>query len=182
MENDGWEAVTPCLSIRRRAYAIPSFTSTVSARHQFDLAQCSLHQHARRACFPAIQKLKNNFEELNAFPFSRIIGIERCVLHPNAVASRRPRIEHLKRVATPAKGFRKCSLNSGSFGNRRRRLHRAHWFLRTERCSEFLCRNCRNQRGHDCDHQCLHVSLSFDACEMLPITTPAHNISFDGFS
>jgi hypothetical protein len=127
-------------------------------------------------------KLKNDLEELNAVPFSRVVGIERCVFHPNPVTGRRPRIEHLKRVATSTKGFRKCSLNFWSFGNRRRRLHRAHRFLRTDRCSEFLCRNRRHQRGQDCDHQCLHVSLSFEACEMLPKTTPAHNISFDGFS
>jgi hypothetical protein len=54
--------------------------------------------------------------------------------------------------------------------------------LRTKRRSEFLGGSSRHQRDEDCDHQCLHISLSFDACEMLPITTPAHNISFDGFS
>jgi hypothetical protein len=54
--------------------------------------------------------------------------------------------------------------------------------LPTDRCSKFLRGTSRCQCGQDCDHQCLHVSLSFEACEMLPITTPAHNISFDGFS
>src|SRR4029077_17879504 len=91
-----------------------------------------------------------------------------CVLHPNPVAGRRPRIEHLKRVATLTKGFRKHSLNFWSFGNRRWRLHCAHRFLRTDRCSEFLCRNRRNHRGQDCDHQCLHVYLSFNASECCP--------------
>ena len=127
-------------------------------------------------------KSKDDLEKLNAIPFPRVVRIERCVLYPDSVAGWRPRIEHLKRVATSTKGFRKCPLNFWSFGNRRRRLHRAHRFLRTDRCSEFLRGSSRYQRGQDCDHQCLHVSLSFAACKCCPITTPAHNISFDGFS
>src|SRR5262249_43423476 len=125
---------------------------------------------------------EDDLEELNAVPFSGIIGIERRVLHPSAIPSRRPWIEHLKGVAAGTKGFRKCALNSCPFGNRRRLLHRAHRFLSTDRCPEFLRRSSRHQPSQNCDHQCLHVSLSFEACEMLPITTPAHNISFDGFS
>jgi hypothetical protein len=127
-------------------------------------------------------KSKNDLEELNAVPFSRVVGIERCVLHPNPVASRRPRIEHLKRVAALTKGFRKRALNLWPLGNRWWRLHRAHRFLPTDRCSEFLRGSSRHQGGQDCDHQCLHVSLSFEPCEMLPKTAAAHNISFDGFS
>src|SRR6516225_2774892 len=125
---------------------------------------------------------KNDLEELNAVPFSGVIGIERRVLHPSAVPSRRPWIEHLKGVAAGTKGFRKCALNSCPFGNRRQLLHRADRFLPTDRCPVFLRGSGRHQRSENCDHQCLHVSLSFEACEMLPITTPAHNISFDGFS
>ena len=118
----------------------------------------------------SLNLLKHDLEELNALPFPGVIGIKRCILHPSPVTSRRPRIEHLKRVTTSTKSFRKCSLNSWPFGDRRRRLYCAHRFLRTERCSEFLCRNRRNQRGEDCDHRCLHVSLSFEAYEHV-----AHN-------
>ena len=113
-------------------------------------------------------RLKDDLEELNAVPFPGVIGIERCVLHPKSVAGWRPRIEHLKRVATWTKGFRKCSLNSWPFRDRRRRFHRAHRFLRTERCSKFLGGSTRHQRGQDCDNQCLNVSLSFDASECCP--------------
>jgi hypothetical protein len=127
-------------------------------------------------------KSKNNLEELNAVPFSGVIGVERCVLHPNPVAGRRPWIEHLERVTTRTKCLRKHPLNRWPFRNRWRRLHRAHRFLPTDRCSEFLRGGGRHQRGQHCDNQCLHVSLSFEACEMLPVITPAHNISFDGFS
>ncbi len=90
---------------------------------------------------------KDNFEKLNAVPFSRVVGIERCVLHPNPVAGRRPWIEHLKRVTTGTKCFRKHTLNCWPLRNRRRSRHRAHRFLPTDRRSEFLCRNSCNQRG-----------------------------------
>src|SRR4029079_11343413 len=130
-----------------------------------------------------LESLKNDLEQFNALPFSRVVGIdhikrsvsrcarsERCILYPNPVTSRRPRIEHLKRVTASTKSFRKCSLNSWPCGDRRRRVDCAHRCLRTERCAEFLCRNRRNQRGKDCDHRCLHVSLSFEAYEHV-----AHN-------
>ena len=148
--------------------------------HSTWLRAASTNTRGARA-FPT-QKLKDDLEKFNAVPFPRVVGIERCVLHPNPITGRRPWVEHLKRVATAAKSFRKRSLNSWPFGYRRRCFHRAHRFLRTKWRSEFLGRSSRDQRDEDCDHQCLHISLSFDACEMLPITTPAHNISFDGFS
>src|SRR5215470_12890356 len=125
-------------------------------------------------------KSKNNLEQLNAVPFPGMVRIERCVLHPNPVTGGRPGIEHLKRVATRPKGFWKCALNLCPF-DRHGFFNRPHWFLPTERSSEFLGGSSRRQRSHDCDHQCLHVSLSFEPYEMLPITTPAHNIFFDGF-
>jgi len=82
--------------------------------------------------------LKDDFEKLNAVLFSGMVGIERGVLDPNSITSRRPRIEHLKRVAAETKGdcgriagaltgaplipsdpfaagkvFRRCSMNDG---------------------------------------------------------------------
>src|SRR5262249_18173200 len=115
-------------------------------------------------------------------PLSRVIGIERCVLDPDPIAGRRPRIKHLKRITARTKRLRKYTLNCWTFGNRWRLLYTAYRFFPTDRRSEFLPGSCHRQRDQDCDHQCLHGSLSFEACEMLPITTPAHNISFDGFS
>src|SRR5436190_3712460 len=93
------------------------------------------------------RKSKDDLEQLYAVPFSWVIGIERCVLYPYSVASRCPGIEHLKRVTTGTKCFRKHTLNCWPLGNRRRSRHRAHRFLPTDRCSEFLCRNSCNQRG-----------------------------------
>jgi hypothetical protein len=125
---------------------------------------------------------KDDLEKFNAVPFSGVVGVKCCILYPDSVARGRPRIEHLKRVTAWSERFRKCATNCWPLGNGRRRWHRADRFLSTDRCSEFLGGSSRHQRGQDCDHQCLHISLSFEACEMLPITAPVHNISFDGFS
>ena len=110
-----------------------------------NIAGCSSGCRDYRRKLPGVRrgerpytKSKNNLEKLNPVPFSGMIGVERCVLHPNPVASRRPRIEHLKRVATGTKGdcgriagelngaplipsdpftagkvFRRCSMNDG---------------------------------------------------------------------
>ena len=101
-----------------------------------------------------------------------MIGVEHCVLDPSPVACWRPWIEHLKRVTARPECFRKRPLNSCSLGNGRRRLHRAHRFLPTDWCSEFLRGSSRHQRCQDCDHQCLHVSLSFEACNRLTSLNP----------
>jgi len=92
-------------------------------------------------------KSKKDLEKLNAVPFSGVVGVERCVLHPNPVAGRRPGIEHLKRVTAGTKGFWKRALDLCPFGNRGRFLNRAHWLLPTDGCSVFLRGNGRHQRG-----------------------------------
>ena len=126
-------------------------------------------------------KSENDLEELNSLPLSRIIRVERCVLHPDPVASRRPRVEHLQRVATGTECFRKCPLDFCPF-DRCWLFNRSHRSLPADRCSKFLRGSSRHQGGDNCDHQSLHVSLSVCGNQMLPITIPAHNISFDGFS
>lgn len=47
-------------------------------------------------------KSKDNLEEFNSVPFSRVIRVERRTLYPCTVARRRPRIEHLEWVAAIA--------------------------------------------------------------------------------
>ena len=47
-------------------------------------------------------KSKDNLEEFNPVPFSRVIRVERRTLYPCAVARRRPRIKHLEWVAAIA--------------------------------------------------------------------------------
>lgn len=122
-------------------------------------------QHARRS--PNEAQSENDLEQLYAVPFSGIIGIERCVLHPDPVPRRRPWIQHLKRVTTRTKGFRKCSLNSRSL-ERDRFLNRTDRFLPAKRCPEFLGRSSRYHRSYGYDHhQCLHISLSFEPCAKL---------------
>lgn len=60
-------------------------------------------------------KSKDNFEELNAVPFSGVIRIERRAFHPSAVAGGRPRIEHLEGVTAGAKPSRNHPLHCRAF-------------------------------------------------------------------
>ena len=47
-------------------------------------------------------KSKDNLEEFNAVPFSRVIRVEQRTLYPCAVARRRPRIKHLEWITAIA--------------------------------------------------------------------------------
>ena len=56
-------------------------------------------------------KSKDNLEEFNPVPFSRVIRVERRTLYPCAVARRRPRIKHLEWIAAIAKSSRNHALD-----------------------------------------------------------------------
>jgi hypothetical protein len=75
--------------------SVTTVRSTISTRH------ISLGRAPVSRALPK-PKSKDNLEELNTVPFSRVIRVERRTLYPCAIARRRPRVKHLEWIATIA--------------------------------------------------------------------------------
>src|SRR5262249_3927883 len=106
---------------------------------------------------PVSDLSENDFEELNALPFSRL-RIDHNALLGRAIFGRRQRVNHLNRIRPGANGGGRPPLTPRPLKKRRRRGHGSPRFLRPDGRSELLGQGSRPQGRRGCDNEFFHFS------------------------